>query len=161
LLLKLTDEYDPHPQLFDAAVGSLDDLADGRGVVAIVLRFELTALRLLGHLPNLNSCVQCNEPVATAGRIGFGQLAGGVLCGKCRPGKRQVVSITAGALSTLRLFADSDSDAWRRAGLPPAIRGELRGVLNHYVSHLIGHQPRMHRYLSFLAGSSVGSGPSQ
>ncbi|NIP85675.1 MAG: DNA repair protein RecO, partial [Planctomycetales bacterium] len=56
LLGELTDEYDPHPLLFDAADVSLSSLAEGREVASRVLRFELTALRLLGHLPSLTRC---------------------------------------------------------------------------------------------------------
>jgi hypothetical protein len=32
------------------------------------------------------------------------------------------------------------------------VRGELRGVLNNYLAHLVGHRPRMHKYLGTLAG---------
>ena len=150
LLLQLTDEYDPHPELFDTAIGTLERLAEKEvDVAAEVLRFELISLRLLGHLPNLDRCVECSEPIAVKGRIAFGQLAGGVLCAKCRPGKKLVVSVTAAAIETMRRFA----------GLEVPLRGELRGVINHYVSHLIGHQPKLHRYLNFSAGSSSRSKP--
>ncbi|MEK6247776.1 MAG: DNA repair protein RecO, partial [Planctomycetales bacterium] len=54
LLLSLTDDYDPHPELFDLAERTLADLADGQDVSVLLLRFELQALRLLGHLPSLD-----------------------------------------------------------------------------------------------------------
>jgi hypothetical protein len=84
------------------------------------------------------------------GRIAFGQLAGGVLCRECRSGHRQVVSVSAGVLQAFRCFADP-SDSWRRMELNRGLRGELRGVLNHYVANLLGRKPRMHRYLGVLA----------
>ena len=148
LLLELTDQYDPHPNLFDAADSCLSWLAEGRDVAPLIFRFELTALRSLGHVPNLNRCVECGEPVEPAGRIAFGQLAGGVLCVRCRPGKKQVVSLSQEAFVTMRRFADSGDDAWQRDALPAGVRGELRGVMNYYLSHLIGRKLKMHRYLS-------------
>ena len=151
LLLSLTDDYDPHPELFDVADRMLVALASGVPVTSGVLRFELAALRLLGHLPNLDSCVECGEPVAAEGRIAFGQLAGGVLCAKCRPGQRHVVSISSGVLGALRRFADEGNEMWHSEDLDESIRGELRGVVNHYVSHLMGHKPKMQDYLGFLA----------
>lgn len=95
LLGELTDDYDPHPELFDAAESTLSELAAGRTIAPLVLRFELTALRLLGHLPELDLCVECGVGVEpSGGRVAFGQLAGGVLCGRCRIGKRRVVAVS-------------------------------------------------------------------
>ena len=154
LLLNLTDEYDPHPELFDVADWALRSLTDGASVFPVVLRFELLALRLLGHLPNLETCVECGEPVLAEGRIAFGQLAGGVVCANCRPGKKQIVSIGAGVLSILRCFANLDSEDWQTVTLAGSVRGETRGVISHYISHLLGRKPKMYSYLGFLATNS-------
>lgn len=146
LLIELTHDYDPHPELFDAAVQTLAELAGNGAASAVVLRFELVALRLLGHLPSFADCVECGADVAHSGRVSFGVLAGGVLCEKCRVGKRQLVSVSGAVVEALGRFA-ADDEAWRSAELPGAVRGELRGVLNNYLAHLIGHRPKMHEYL--------------
>ncbi len=153
LLLALTDEYDPHPKLFDLTDESLQALAAGDAAARVVLRFELVALRLLGHLPNLDNCVECGEPVPRQTRMAFGLLAGGVLCARCRPGKKHVASVTPATLEVMRTFADNGKDAWRNLKIDRANGGELRGVLNQYISHLIGHKPKMHRYLEFSTAS--------
>src|SRR5580658_5008209 len=68
LLNELTDDSDPHPELFDAAVEVLQALSSGQGPVAgNVLRFELSALRLLGHLPSLDACADCGSAVEARG----------------------------------------------------------------------------------------------
>lgn len=152
LLREMTDEKDPHPALFQAASDTLAGLDLGAEVGTLVLRFELTALRLLGHLPSLNDCVECGRPIQAAGQIAFGQSSGGVLCDTCRTGKRHVVRISAAVLEALRAFADADASDWQTLELERRVRGELRGVLNHYLSHLLGHRPRMHQYLGVLAG---------
>jgi len=155
LLLSLTDDYDPHPELFDLADGTLQELSGTRlSVQSIVLRFELVALKELGHLPSLAHCVECGTRVEAQGRVAFGQLSGGVLCNRCRAGKRQVVSLSAAALTGLAIFADERSADWETVSLPPGVRGEIRGVINHYLSNLLGHRPRMHPYLGFLAQES-------
>jgi DNA repair protein RecO (recombination protein O) len=149
LLDALTDADDPHPELFEAAEQTLRDL-DGQAELApLVLRFELTALRVLGHLPSLVDCAGCGTPVSTVGRVAFGQLAGGVLCAPCRVGQRQVVSVSGPVVDALRTFARPD-DAWRQAGLDPRLRGELRGVLNNYLANLMGRKPKLHAYLGVL-----------
>lgn len=150
LLTELTDDCDPHPRLFDLADETLEALAAGEAVPRRVVRFELGTLRLLGHMPSLDRCVECSAPVGTAARVAFGQLDGGVLCSHCREGKKQVVSISAGTLRTMAQLADPDNQAWRRIGTDPRTLGETRGVLNHYVTNLLGRKPRMHQYLGLL-----------
>jgi DNA repair protein RecO (recombination protein O) len=148
LLSELTDDYDPHPELFDAAEHTLLGLAGEGPVVSWLVRFELTALRVLGHLPSLEACVECGRPIEAAGRVAFGLLAGGVLCGACKAGKRQVVSISAGVLRAMIALAEADGERWQQLTLDAKTRGELWAVLNHYVTHLLGHKPRMHEYLA-------------
>lgn len=151
LLDELTHIGDPHPDLFDAAVEALAEL-DGEGdVAAVTLRLEMTALRILGHMPSLDECVGCGKPVEAEGRVALGTLDGGVLCADCRPGKRQVVSVSADVVKTLRRFADATKDAWRGPPLESKTWGELRGVLNHYLANLLGKKPKLHDFLGTLA----------
>lgn len=151
LLNELTDDYDSHPALFDAADQTLVALSGDQPVAALVLRFELTLLRLLGHLPSLANCVECGRPIELTGRIAFGLHSGGVLCTTCRPGKRNVVSTSAAVIRTLDRFADPDDQRWQSGTWDRDIAGELRGLLNHYLYQLLGRKPRMHGYLGFLA----------
>lgn len=150
LLRELTDTGDPHPELFDAAVAALVEL-DGQGdVPAVVLRFELTLLHWLGHLPSWDRCAGCGLAAPDTPRVAFGPAAGGVLCGKCRAGQRQVVSVSAGVIRTLRKFSDLESDGWRRLTLDRQQRGELRGLMNHYLNGLLGKRPLLQSYLGSL-----------
>jgi DNA repair protein RecO (recombination protein O) len=151
LLSELTDDYDPHPELFDAAEQTLAGLAGEGSVVSWIARFELTALRLLGHLPSLEACVECGRPIHADGRVAFGFLAGGVLCGSCRAGKRQVVSVSPGVVRAMIHLAAESPNGEPPAKIEPKIGGELWAVLNHYLTHLIGHKPRMLEYLAGMA----------
>jgi DNA repair protein RecO (recombination protein O) len=147
LLGELTDEDDPHPELFDLADETLEALAAGEAVPRRMVRFELGALRLLGHTPALDRCAECGAAVAAVGRVAFGMIHGGLLCPACRAGKNQVVAVSAGVLRTMAQLADPHGQAWRRMEIDARTFGELRGVLNHYFVHLLGRRPRMHPYL--------------
>jgi DNA repair protein RecO (recombination protein O) len=147
LLSELTHDYDPHPELYDAAVAALADLAAGGPAAPVVLRFELAALRLLGHLPAFAACAECGREVPRSGRVTFGLLAGGVLCESCRVGKRRLVSVSGAVIDALARFAAVNGNDWRTAELGGAVRGELRGVLNNYLTHLLGKRLKMQEYI--------------
>jgi DNA repair protein RecO (recombination protein O) len=147
LLNELTHDGDPHPELFDLAVETLGCLSAGSPPAgSTTLRFELAALRILGHLPSLGHCVECGDAVATGRRTAFGLTVGGVLCDTCRPGKKNVVSLSPESLTLAASFAE-ESDAWKSATIERRQAGELRGVVSKYVSHLLGHKTRLHDYL--------------
>lgn len=152
LLDALTDDYDPHETLFDLADATLAALSAGESVARWVLRFELGALRAVGQMPSLDLCVECGVPVPPAARVAFGHLDGGVLCGECRAGKRQVASINGRTLQTLAQMADPHGQGWQRVQIDPRTHGEVRGVMNHYLSNLLGRRPRMYEYLTLLGG---------
>ena len=151
LLDGLTDENDPHPELFDLADETLEALAAGEPVPRRVVRWELGMLRLLGHMPSLDACAECAAPIPNGGRIAFGQLDGGVLCSRCRVGKTHVASVSAGTLRTMAQLASLEGRAWQRIEIDPRTLGEMRGLLNQYLTHLLGRKPRMHKYLGVLS----------
>src|SRR5256714_9347687 len=64
LLGDLTEDYDPHPVLFDEALATLEALGT-KNVAAgpRLAQFEMTLLRELGYLPSLETCGHCNGPV--------------------------------------------------------------------------------------------------
>lgn len=156
LLDELADDYDPHPELFDAANQTLIALREHGTAARMILRFELTALRLLGHLPAMTHCAECGKPLATTGRLPFAMLDGGAMCGECRTGKRNIVSVSAAALALMSQFADENAEAWRNMEYAPQVMGELRGVINHYLSHVIGRAPKMHKLLGTLVPRAIG-----
>jgi len=145
LLDKLTDNGDPHIDLYDLAQATIIGLDHTASVADTVLRFEMQALQTLGHLPSLRECVECGQELPAAPRHWFGMLAGGVLCRGCRGGQRNVVSVSAGAIELLRRATGNRRLEANNA--EPKIAGEARSVINHYLTHLLGNRLRMHAYL--------------
>ncbi|NDC52732.1 MAG: DNA repair protein RecO [Planctomycetia bacterium] len=146
LLDVLTADADPHPELFDAAEATIAALSDWRGpdgpVEAILVHAELAALRLTGHAPVLDACVECRGPLPATGRTALGMLDGGALCPRCRPGRRSVVAVSAAALDGLRRLA-APGDAWRAVDLPARVGGEVRAIMNTIFANLLGRPLRV------------------
>ena len=57
LLSSLTEEYDPHPLLFDEAVTALGRLSGQPDWKMSLLRFDFAILREIGQLPAFDECV--------------------------------------------------------------------------------------------------------
>ena len=144
LLGEGTEDGDPHPALFDAAVESLRAL--GAGPVTsglVVLRFEAMWLRELGYAPILTTCAACHGPLPDDGPLAFSPAAGGVVCPACQGRVRGGVRLSGPAWQALGDLADAA--AWTT--VPAEVRPELRGLLNQYVCYVLGRRPRTMAYL--------------
>jgi DNA repair protein RecO (recombination protein O) len=154
LLSDLTEDYDPHPLIFDEALATLGDLGGPgeRSETKIatglrLARFELVLLRELGYGPALEACAACGG-TATGPELAFSAAAGGVLCRKCSNTQRDRRPVSAGARQTLRALGEPGA-AWlevagRASG---AVRKEIRQILGQYVTYLLGRPPRLLPYL--------------
>jgi DNA repair protein RecO (recombination protein O) len=146
LLADWTEDYDPHPALFDEALATLEDLGGpGASPGARLARFDLVMLRELGYRPVLEQCAACGAALAGLARPAFSPAAGGVLCAACQARHRDRRPLSPAAWEALRALSASP-EAWRR-DWPAAVRKELRRVLGHYVTYLMGRQPRLLSYL--------------
>ncbi|MFM8733795.1 MAG: DNA repair protein RecO [Pirellulales bacterium] len=146
LLDALTADADPHPELFDVAHATLRRLSDWQGdegpIAALLTRLELAILRLIGQGPVLSRCAECHGGLPAAPRTAFGMLDGGTLCGRCRAGRRGVVSVSSPALNSLRLLADnrvSPDDV----PLAATLAGEVRGIMTTLLAHTLGRPLRV------------------
>lgn len=130
LLMKLLARHDPHVALFDAYAQTLPRLtADEAQAQAALRAFELTLLREVGLLPELDVVTSTQEPVAPTGRYvllpeagvamstGEGSVAGAALVGL-------QAALAHGSLAALQQAC---------TGVLPALRSQLRALLHYHV----------------------------
>jgi len=159
----LTAEDDPQPEAFDAIHDAIRRLSGrpppaearerpGEDVHSILLRTELRMLRLCGHGVSLSACASCGRSAAAPGRSAFGLLDGGVLCDRCRRGRRSVVSISEACLAALRA-AEGDR------GIASDVLGEVRAVMNTLLTNSLERRLRVANLL--LTGRRDGTALSR
>ena len=146
LLDGLTEDFDPHPVLFDQArrvLHRLDDVAaDPR--LSIVL-FELAVLREIGHMPNFEECTACHRSTDERGPYAFWVSQGGVLCRDCQ---KQEYKQNRLRLETVHLLRDlAEADAIEPDHLDPATIREMSNVTTSAITYDLGRPPRSLRYL--------------
>jgi len=176
LLSDWTEDYDPHPLLFDEALAALRSFGQAESLAQTtgprLVRFELVLLRELGYTPALTSCAVCgretpplsgnsknqepNSKTAEAGswNLYLGTSSGGWAFSSaaggmvCSECRPTRRDTIALSPQTWQALQDlsTQEEAWRQSW-SPEVRAELRRVLNDYVTYLLGRRPRLLPYL--------------
>lgn len=152
LVQRLTEEYDPHPGLFDGLLELLRDLASadaepptgggsGASPVAAIVRFQGTLLRTIGYAPILRQCVDCGRQRVRGTRAYFSSTAGGLICRDCEMHHQEKRRISPAMLDGER--AAQDPVAWF-------------GLLDYHLTHVAGKPHKVAGQLHALLGRPGG-----
>src|SRR5947209_4568001 len=79
-----TQEYDPHPALYEFSLETLRKLSAGGEPMGLVSAYELGWLGELGLRPVLDRCAGCQTAELPA-RLTYSAIAGGLVCPTCAP----------------------------------------------------------------------------
>lgn len=127
----LTEDWDPHPELYDCLVRTLAGLAVARDVLPLVVGYQRSLLEEAGLMPRLDACVFCAR---TTQLTHFTSHQGGVVCRNCEGARIEKRQLAPHALDVLR------SDPIE--GTATALAGAF-DVLNYHIAHLMGRQPAL------------------
>jgi DNA repair protein RecO (recombination protein O) len=144
----LTEEYDPHPDLFKALLELLRRLAAGPSAlpqvsrapaapaVAALVRFQVTLLRAIGYTPTLRHCASCGRSRVRGTPAYFSSTAGGLICRDCEmhhSEKRRIspamLDADPAAQPTVEWFRLLDYHLTHLAGRPFRTVDRLRSLL--------------------------------
>jgi len=148
LLNYLTNEYDPHSELFDSFLQFLQNLHDQQvinnkqpDVLVLLILFQLTLLKEVGLQPILNACVNCKNRLSIRwpGSY-FSSSANGLVCRDCEANftdKIRLTNAAANCLSNLKLIAESKETTLN----------EIEKVLVYHFTELLGRRPKMAKHI--------------
>lgn len=150
LLNNLTDDYDPHPGLFDGFLEFLHNANEQhstsdqkRDILALLILFQLTLLGEIGLQPILSHCVNCktsHESRAAGHEIYFSSIANGLVCRDCEssfPDKIRLTKEASACLASLKQIPGSAEKTLK----------EIEKVLVHHLTGLLGRTPKMARHI--------------
>ena len=150
LVNHITNEYDPHPELFDCFLQFLQDLNrqqamsdERRDILALLILFQLELLKEVGLQPILSHCVNCKtkyEIQDTRYEIYFSSSANGLICSDCEvsfPDKMRLTSTASNCLRNLKLIAESREETLN----------EIEKTLVYHFTELLGRQPKMAKHI--------------
>ena len=168
----LTEDWDPHIELFDALIATLRQLCEVAEPLKSVVRFQLAFLDSIGSLPRFESCVQCGR---REDLVVFSSFEGGMVCKHCEPGQVEKRHVSPAVVERLRDWRNAADGAPPRAtvrhkGVEPTVgvngtgagphasprpgranptlevQSEYVGpfdLLDYHISHLMGRAPHM------------------
>jgi len=146
LLNHLTDDYDPHPELFDGFLQFLQDVQGNNNrpqIMALSILFQLRLLKEIGLQPILDHCVNCKtryERLSTSDEVFFSSSANGLVCKDCEPAFPDKIKLTKDAAVCLINLGH----------IPQATEKTLREiqkVLVHHFTQLLGRPLKMAKYI--------------
>jgi DNA repair protein RecO (recombination protein O) len=154
LLNGMTDDYDPHPQLFESFLQFLKDTRvtrhEPRGTISLLILFQLTLLKEAGVMPIWDYCVNCKtrystghlavERGAASGEVYFSSSANGLVCRDCEPTFPDKVRLTkeaAACLANLRKIPEAAEKTLR----------EIEKILVRHFTELLGRPPKMAKHV--------------
>jgi len=148
LVSNLTDEYDPHPQLFDSFLQFLQHVNENRAsriehrdmLVSLIL-FQLSLLKEVGLQPILNACTNCKNSFSVDWpQCYFSNSANGLICRDCQssfPDKIRLTKNAANCLSNLKTIAESEEKTLN----------EIEKILISHFTELLHHPPKMAKHI--------------
>ncbi len=148
LVDKLTNDYDPHPGLFDSFLQFLQNVNEQRttsdeqrDTLPLLILFQLALLKEVGLQPILNACVNCkNNFSQDRPQSYFSSSANGLVCRDCEdsfPDRIKLTNTAANTLSNLKLIAESDEKTLN----------EIEKILIYHFTEILHRPPKMAKYI--------------
>ncbi|MFN3337719.1 MAG: DNA repair protein RecO [Thermomicrobium sp.] len=134
---RATADADPQPALYDLLVDCLRALTVCTDSFAIVRRFEIRLLVLLGYQPELSVCPRCRRRLIP-GALAYAPELGGILCAECLGSTANEIPVSVGAVKALRLLL---ADQWQEVAnrtLSQSLRTQIETVLRAALQAHIG-----------------------
>jgi DNA repair protein RecO (recombination protein O) len=138
-----TDDYDPHPQLFDVFLEFLHDLDRRQDTLRLLIIFQLKLLKEIGLMPVLDHCVNCKAQYVQRGthnEFYFSSEANGLICRDCEanfPDKIPVTKSAAAALNNKETLAKTDKKTLK----------EIEKLLIYHFTNMWGRPPKMAKFV--------------
>ena len=139
----LTEDWDPHPGLYDGLVHVLEELCGSEAVLCPIVAYQRQLLRQIGSWPEFEVCVSCRRSPAEHGDLYFSSFEGGLICRDCEAGFPEKRAVDRRALRLVRgQPAASASAAGNRRSWGSGLEGAF-DVLNYHIAHQMGREPHL------------------
>jgi DNA repair protein RecO (recombination protein O) len=124
----LTEDWDPHPELYESLIATLIALCDAPEPLRSVCTYQLALLESIGSLPRFEACVLCGRGEDLTH---FSSFEGGLVCRHCEAGRVEKREVASGVVR----FLQGERDVASLVG--------VFSTLNYHIGHLMGREPSL------------------
>ena len=140
----LTNEYDPHPELFDffhQFLNNVQSTKDRPDTLVLLILFQLSLLKEVGLQPVLNACINCrNNFSSNWPQTYFSSSGNGLVCRDCEASftdKIRLSKESANYLADLRSIGQANEK----------MLTEIERILLRHFTNMLHHAPKMAKYV--------------
>ncbi|MCL1809475.1 MAG: DNA repair protein RecO [Clostridiales bacterium] len=133
---KILPEEIPSAELFKLLLDFLDIIETRKKKhMTLVVAFQLKAIQLTGHAPQLGCCARCGN---TDGLSHFSVKEGGLVCGDCqnilsqRSNESLIYNVNFDTIGVLRYFFDNNLKSMERIALNEKVLERLQVIIREY-----------------------------
>ena len=145
LLNKLTDDYDPHEELFESFQLFLQNAEEQNEnkILAILILFQLTLLREVGLQPVFNHCINCKTQYTSRNtnyEYYFSSSANGLICKDCEMSFHDKIRLSHSAsnyLVNLKNLTQADEQTLH----------EIEKIFVIHFTNILNYPPKMAKYI--------------
>ena len=130
--------------VYELLVGAIAAVAASNAPRALLPRFSLRLLEMLGLAPPLEDCVRCGAPLGSAA-VRLDAQAGGLVHEACRERWQDLPELDAADLANLRALARAKGDGAAVIATPRAA-----AAAEELVAHHLGKRPKALAHLEML-----------
>jgi len=140
LLLRITPEEQPHPNLYHLLKEGLSFLETGGNRHLSSILFMAHLIAESGYQPRWDQCLSCHKRIEATDTAHpfFSYKEGGVLCRPC-VGAETIAPISLGALTFLQTISKFDFKSAHQYAPPILLVREINTLLKDYMAYIIGH----------------------
>jgi DNA repair protein RecO (recombination protein O) len=149
LVNEFTEESDPSKQLFDIFLNTLNVISADTNATIQLLTFEMKMLKILGYLPELESCVNCKDSIQQVSEVHFNAREGGLLCKTCKVRFSNGIIVPLGAALIARRLVDINLQKLERVRIQSSICVEIEKMLRYYITSILNKELNSWKYIKF------------
>ena len=141
LLDRVTDIGERNPALYGLLKDCMVLLSTKASPKRVARIFEIKLLSILGFMPRLASCVNCDKGLEKK-RARFSLSRGGVLCETCFARDRRAVPVLAGTINFILHIKDLPFDRVKNIKVAKRVGSEVEGLLKNFINYHLDIRPR-------------------
>jgi DNA repair protein RecO (recombination protein O) len=147
LVDKLTPLEDRNTNIYQLLVETLDLLDSAHFLDKTVMVFQIQFLKLLGLMPQLEYCVNCDKKLAKDTDVNFSVRFSGILCDKCFGADIQSFSISRGTAASMKMLARTPLNSLSRISISKNLRDEIAMLINRFIDYQLGEHLKSSRFI--------------